>query len=170
MDLWICSLVCHSYLKDLLLTFSYLCILPGKKTRTEVLTPSAWISPLVHSMLQPLVTLGPLILCQLNIFSWKACCCLSLNFILPLQQVLVTMTFCTVTKAEQDTCESSLCYSPPFWLWEFFLMTGLHTLYHEIWRRGGFVHWRVTAQRGNLGWNLWGWPSFTWRGIGKFIP
>jgi len=41
---WIYSLVCHSYLKDFVLTFSYVCILPGKTKnlyRVDTLTSSA---------------------------------------------------------------------------------------------------------------------------------
>lgn len=54
MGLWICSLVCHRYLRDVLLTFSYLCILQGKTKsvyRVDTLTPSTWISPLVPTMI-----------------------------------------------------------------------------------------------------------------------
>lgn len=154
MGLQICSLVCHSYLEDLLLTFSYMCILPGKTKnlwRVDTLTPSAWISSLVHTMLQLLVTFGALILCQFNIYSWKSCCCLSLNFILPLEQVLVMTNFCTVTKAEQETFRSSLCCSPLFWrLWwllELFLMMGLQPLYHEIWSGGVGLFTEVSQHR-----------------------
>lgn len=139
MGLCICSLVCHSYLKYLLLTFSYLCILPGETKnwyRVDTLTPPAWISPLVHTVLQPLVTFRALILHQLNIDSWKACCC----FFESLEQVLVTMKFCTVVTKE--TFGSSLCYSPPFWrlswLLELFLMMGFQSSHHDIWS-GGWV-------------------------------
>lgn len=54
-----------------------MCILQGKTQslcRVDTLTPSTWLSPLVPTMLQPLVMFRAHRFCQLNTFSWKVYC------------------------------------------------------------------------------------------------
>lgn len=92
MGLWICSLVCHKYLKDVL-SFSYVCILQGKTKNlciVDALTPSHWTRPLVLTMLQPLVMFRALSFCHLSTCSWKVFC--SYDFV-----VLIKTRPCGVT-------------------------------------------------------------------------